>query len=57
MVEAITKVVSAMTVKECPKTLQGTQFKDASNYIDRQVQPQLAFGANGMLESKSPLLL
>ena len=50
MVDAMTKVVSAMTMKECPKTSQGTQYKGASNYIGRQWQPQLACGADGMLE-------
>ena len=33
MVEAMIKAVRAMTVKECPKTLQGTQYKGASNYV------------------------
>ena len=39
MVEAMTKVVSAMTVKECPKTSQGAQYEGASNYVGRQRQP------------------
>ena len=30
MVEAMTKVVSAMTMKECWKTSQGTQYKGTS---------------------------
>ena len=50
LVEAMTKVVSTMTVKECPKTSQGTQYKGASNYMGRQWQPQLAHGADGILE-------
>ena len=36
MVEAMTKVVRAMTVQEHPKTSQGTQYKGASNYVGRQ---------------------
>ena len=36
MVEALTKVVGAMTVKEHPKTSQGTQYKGTSNYVGRQ---------------------
>ena len=50
MVEAMTKVVSAMTVKESLKTSQDTQYKGVSNYVGRQQQPQLACGANGTLE-------
>ena len=50
MVEAMTKAVRAMTVQEYLKTLQGTQYKGASNYVGRQRQPQLACGADGMLE-------
>ena len=50
MVEAMTKAVSAMTMQSHPKTLKGTQYQGASNYIGRQQQPQLAHGANGMLE-------
>ena len=46
----MTKVVSAMTMKEHPKSSQGTQYKGASNYVGRQQQSQLAYGANGMLE-------
>ena len=36
MVKAMTKAVSAMTMKEHPKTLQGTQYKGASNYVGSQ---------------------
>ena len=50
LVEAMTKVVSMMTVKECPKTSHSTQYKGASSYAGRQRQPQLAHGANGMLD-------
>ena len=46
----MTKVVSAMTVKEHLKTSQGTQDKGTSNYVGRQQQPQLTHGADGMLE-------
>ena len=35
MVEAMTKVVSAMTMKEHPKTSQDTQYKGDSNYVGR----------------------
>ena len=31
MVETMTKMVSAITMKECSKTLQGTQYKGASH--------------------------
>ena len=50
MMEAMTKEVSAMTVKEHLKTSQGIQYKGASNYVGRQQQTQLASGANGMLK-------
>ena len=50
MIEAMTKVVSAMTVQGCPKTSKGTQYQGASNYIGREQQPQFACGANGMLQ-------
>ena len=46
----MTKAVSAMTVKECPKPSQGSQFKEASNYVGRQQQLQLTHHADGMLE-------
>ena len=32
----MTKVVSAMTVQGHPKTLKGTQYQSASNYIGRE---------------------
>ena len=41
MIEAMTKVVSAMTMQGHPKTSKGTQYQGASNYISRQ-QQQLA---------------
>ena len=44
------KVVNNMTMKESPKTSQDSQYKSASNYVGRPRQPQLAHGANGMLE-------
>ena len=50
MIEAMTKAVSTMTVKGCPKTSKGTQYEGASNYIGRQWQPQLANGADRMLQ-------
>ena len=39
MVEAMTKAVGAMTMKEHPNTSQDTQYKGASNYVGRQQQP------------------
>ena len=50
MIEAMTKVVSIMTVQGHPKTSKGTQYQGASNYIGRKSQSQLASGANGMLQ-------
>ena len=50
MVKAMTKAVSSMTMQSHPKTLKGIQYQGAFNYIGRQQQPQLACGANGMLE-------
>ena len=50
LVEAMTKAVSTITMMEHPKTSQGTQYKGASSYVGRQRQPQLACGANGMLD-------
>ena len=50
LVEAKTKVVSNMTMKESLKTMQGTQHKSASTYVGRLRQPQLVCGANGTLE-------
>ena len=49
MIEAMTKVVSAMTVQGCQKTSMDTQYQGASNYIGREQQPQLAHGADWML--------
>ena len=53
----MTKVVSMMTMKEHPKTYQGTQYKGDSSYVGRQRQPQLACGANGMLDPTSPVII
>ena len=39
LVEAMTKVVSTMAVKESPKTLQGTQYKSAFNYMGKLTAP------------------
>ena len=36
MIEAMTKVVSTMTMQGCPKTSKGTQYQGASNYIGRE---------------------
>ena len=50
MVEAMTKVVSAMTVQSCPSSSsKGTQYQGASSFIGRPRPPQLACGANGTL--------
>ena len=35
LVEAITKAISNMTIKESPKTSQGPQHKGTSNYVGR----------------------
>ena len=50
MVEAMSKVVSAMTMQGHPKTSKGTQYQGASNYEGRLRQPQLAHGADGTLQ-------
>ena len=50
MVEAMTKVVSAMTMQRCPSSSsKGTQHQGASNFIGRPRPPQLACGANETL--------
>ena len=50
MVEAMTKVVSSMTVHSHPtSTSKGTQYQGASSFIGRPRPPQLACGANGTL--------
>ena len=50
MVEAMTKVVRAMTVQSCPtSTSKGTQYQGASSFIGRPRPPQLACGADGTL--------
>ena len=50
MVEAMTKAVSAMTVQSCPSSSsKGTQYQEASSFIDRPRPPQLAHGADGTL--------
>ena len=50
LLEAMTKVVSAMTVQDHPTSSRGTQYQEASSYIGRPMQPQLACGANGTLQ-------
>ena len=50
VVEAMTKVVGAMTMQSCPpSTSKGTQYQGASSFIGRPRPPQLACGANGTL--------
>ena len=39
LVQALTNVVSNMTVKGRPKTSQCTQYKGTFNYVGRQRQP------------------
>ena len=47
MVEAMTKVVSAMTVQSHPSSSsKGTQYQGALSFIGRPRPPQLAHGAN-----------
>ena len=50
MVEAMTKVVSVMTMQSCLTSFRGTQYQGASSYIGRPRQPQLAHGANWTLQ-------
>ena len=57
MVEAMSKVVSAMTMQGHPKTSKGTQYQGASNYVGRLRQPQLAHGADGTATGYHLLLL
>ena len=51
MVEAMTKVVSAMTVQNCPSSSssKGTQYQGALSFIGRPRPSQLAHGADGTL--------
>ena len=50
VVEAMTKVVRAMTVQSCPpSSSKGTQFQGTSSFIGRPRPPQLACGADGTL--------
>ena len=50
MVEAMTKVVSSMTMQSHPtSTSKATQYQGASSFIGRPRPPQLARGANGTL--------
>ena len=50
MVEAMTKLVSSMTVQSFPtSTSKGTQYQGASSFIGRPRPPQLASGADGTL--------
>ena len=39
LVEAMTKVVSMMTMKKSLKTLQDIQYKSASHYVGKQTAP------------------
>ena len=47
MVEAMTKVVSAITMQSCPTSPRDTQYQGDSSYIGRPRQPQLAHGVMG----------
>ena len=47
LVEAMTKEVGTMTLKEHPNALQDTQYESSSNYVGKQRHPQLACGADG----------
>ena len=51
MVEAMTKVVSVMTMQSClPSTSsKDTQYQGASSFKGRPRPPQLSHGADGML--------
>ena len=50
MVEAMTKVVSSMTMQSHPSSSsKGTQYQGASSFIGRTRPPQLAHGVNGTL--------
>ena len=50
VVEAMTKVVGAMTMQSCPpSSSKGTQYQGASSFIGRPRPPQLACGANETL--------
>ena len=39
MVEAMSKVVSAMTAQGCPETSKGTQYQGTSSYVGMSRQP------------------
>ena len=53
IIEAMTKVVSAMTMQShptpTPTSSKGTHYHGASSFIGRPRPPQLAHGANGTL--------
>ena len=51
MVEAMTKVVSAMTMQSHPTSTssKGAQYRGAQSFIGRPRPPQLAHGADGTL--------
>ena len=50
VVEAMTKVVGAMTMQSCPpSSSKGTQYQGASCFVGRPRPPQLACGADGTL--------
>ena len=50
MVEAMMKVVSAMTMQSCPTSSRGTQYQGASSFIGRPRPPQLACSGDGTLQ-------
>ena len=50
LVEAISKVVNNISMKEGAKTWQGTQYQGNSDYVGRLRQPKLANGADRTLE-------
>ena len=54
MVEAMMKVVSAMTMQSHPTSSRGTQYQGASSFIGRPRPPQLACGAHGTLLPSVP---
>ena len=56
MVDVISKVVSNITVKEGPKTTQGTQYLSNSNYVGRSRQSQMAYSADGHSSQQWPVI-
>ena len=51
LVDAISTVVSNITVKEGPKTTQGTCYHGNSNYIGQPRQPQIVCGPDGRVKT------